>query len=165
MNAEAGFARRALAAPSVRDRRAQFAPHSEIAVVRHAESRPARVPSEVYAAASIELYVRLWLELERLIESAPRRCDVGLEMLRLELLLLLDACDCPHWQSILSTRQRLELRSTVEGVLRALGAASHPGGCGGIAEAQNRLLDAVLTQLHATRWKASAGPWDASELN
>jgi hypothetical protein len=116
--------------------------------LRRAESLSAGEPSSTFAAASIELYSRLWLELERLIESLETdQADRRVVLVRLELLVLLDACESPRWQGMLSAEQNAELRSTLLSVLHALAELSSLPVDDVIAEAQNCLLDAVLNQL------------------
>jgi hypothetical protein len=102
-----------------------------------------------YAVACIELLSRLWAELERLPErmlvepfrGAPAATLDACETLRLELVLLLEACDSPLWQQLLSAQQRRSLRCTLEDVLSALTGGPAPGT---LELAQQRLLREVL---------------------
>ena len=121
---------------------------------------------ETYAAAAIELYSRMWLALERLTtrlpaaeDSEPRGSAVEPEMrlvtLRLELIVLLDACDSASWRLLLAQDERRELRATLESVLGMLAGPSEGGWH--LMQAQNRLIDAVLRQ-HAVSRAATATP-------
>jgi len=65
-------------------------------------------------------------------------------MLRLELALLLDACQSERWRQLLNISQRLSLESTIEDVFDALNSLSEIAPQDAIAWAQNRILDAVL---------------------
>lgn len=104
--------------------------------------------SDIYAVAAIELYSRLWLALERLAscgdDDGPR-IEIALVILRLELVVLLDACDSPLWRSMLRAEHRIQLRATLKSVLRILSARSDDRGTA-LSDAQDRLLDAVLAQ-------------------
>ena len=117
-------------------------------------------------AATIELYSRLWRELERSFNLFARQAqftlgadesDGPLVVLRLEISILLDACDSQEWQSMLGTERRLALRTILESLLHALDplrAERHP--CHVLAEAQNQLLDAVLAQYSVARLVAGS---------
>ena len=112
-------------------------------------------------AATIELYSRLWRELERSFDVFARRAeftvgadesDSPLVVLRLEIFILLDACDSQEWQSLLGTDRRLALRTALESLLRTLAALqAERDPCCVLARAQNQLLDAVLAQYAAAR--------------
>ena len=69
---------------------------------------------EAYSVACINLFGRLWVELERVSiaegDLAPR---TRTEIIRLELLLLLDACRSKRWRLKLDVSQRLSLQSTL----------------------------------------------------
>jgi hypothetical protein len=109
-------------------------------------------PIAARAAATIHLYSRLWLELEAwcgsLNESSGAGAwdgvDVRLEMFRLELVLLLDACDSARWRSMLRPEHLAALRADLDAVLKSLDAAADSPGCDAILAAQNRLFDAVV---------------------
>ncbi len=97
-----------------------------------------------YTIACIELYSRLWAQLEALGDAAAldaARLDAPLQILRLELHLLLQACDGVRWRGLLANPQRLALKSILQEVLLMLGA-HEPAAM--LPAAQNRLLDAVL---------------------
>ena len=108
-------------------------------------------PVAARAAATIQLYGRLWLELEALCGSlhepegrgARDAIDLRLEMIRLELVLLLDACDSARWRSMLRPEHLAALRADLHVVLESLAAADSPG-FDAILAAQNRLFDAVV---------------------
>ena len=93
---------------------------------------------EAYSVACINLFWRLWVELERVSTAEDA------EILRLELILLLDACRSERWRLELDICQRLSLHSTIEEVLDALNSASEVVPQPAIGWAQNRLLDAAL---------------------
>jgi hypothetical protein len=110
------------------------------------------VNEEAYSVACVELFRRLWVELERLlaVREATQPCSRDLtswsraEMLRLELALLLDACQSERWRLLLNISQRLSLEWTIEDVFDALNSSSEIAPQDAIAWAQNRLLDAIL---------------------
>ena len=93
---------------------------------------------EAYSVACIKLFWRLWVELERVSTAEDA------EILRLELILLLDACQSERWRLKLDICQRLSLHSAIEEVLDALNSASEVVPQPAIGWAQNRLLDAAL---------------------
>jgi len=117
-----------------------------------AEALAPRATHTAYAIASIKLYSRLWLELERLSElfAASAESDLVREIevramgLRLELVLLLDACDSARWRSMLGTARRLELRATLQGLFEALAVPQSSLGCRVVSQAQDWLFDAAL---------------------
>jgi hypothetical protein len=110
------------------------------------------------ASAVADLYVRVWLELEKLLagrQAAPdsgRQPDAGLAVitLRLELVLLIEGCDRPGWRSTLGPRACAELRALLSAVLGSLGGAAEDLDPLAIAGAQNRLLDEILRVYEAT---------------
>jgi hypothetical protein len=109
---------------------------------------------EAFSIACIQLFSRLWTELERplaaddgsLAASCARRDETYVEALRLELILLLDACRSARWRMQLTYSQRHVIRSLTDDVLGALNASSDgiPSRTS-IEGAQNRLFDAVLS--------------------
>jgi hypothetical protein len=111
-------------------------------------------PSGVFAAATIELFTRLWVELDAL-HSARAAMEAGrslpllatrLEALRLELIVLLDR-GATRWTTQLDHWQRGWLVSMIGDVLAALNeSADEWPGDESVERAQNRLLDAVLEQ-------------------
>jgi hypothetical protein len=111
-------------------------------------------PSEVFAAAAIELSTRLWVELNTL-QSAHAGMEAGrslpllatrLEALRLELIVLLDRC-ATRWTKQLDHWQRGWLVSMISDVLAALNdSADEWPGDKSMERAQNRLLEAILEQ-------------------
>jgi hypothetical protein len=107
---------------------------------------------EAFAAACIELFSRLWAELNTLAAAAgPARAPATElpanprdEILRLELILILDACRSERWRMMLDISQRLSLEYLLRDVLDALSSSSGEFPCTPIEWAQNRLLDALL---------------------
>jgi hypothetical protein len=97
---------------------------------------------EAFAAACIELFSRLWAELNAL--SAAADPDRRGEILRLELILVLDACRSARWRMMLDRSQRLSLECLLRDVFDALNSSSAEFPCRPIEWAQNRLLDALL---------------------
>ena len=71
------------------------------------------------------------------------RSHLRLETIRLELVLLLDACDSARWRSMLRQEHLAALRADLRVVLESLAAADSPG-FDAILAAQNRLFDAVV---------------------
>ena len=104
---------------------------------------------EAFAVACIELYGRIWAELEVLFEADERDACVPcgyferIEIVRLEIQLLIDACKRPRWQILLNASQRATLKSTLQAVLLALDSEPKQISREAIAAAQNRLFDAV----------------------
>lgn len=121
---------------------------------------------EAYAVASIELFSRLWVELDTLLATDGHRHSAGLtpaprvQVLRLELILLLDACQSTRWRAQLDTIQRLSLQSIFDEILHALNTSSEEEILRGpIESAQNRLLDAI--QRHLRDIARGAGAWSS----
>ena len=126
-----------------------------------------------YAAASIHLYSRLWRELEELSDhlgattgqddSRTGQHDMELVTFRLEVALLLDACDGTRWQSLLLPEQRLILRKTLTQLLDTLSVPSDALGLVNLYSAQNQLYDAVRGQCAAIihHPNALSDHWDA----
>jgi hypothetical protein len=124
-----------------------------------AKAPAAEASAACYAAACIELYSRLWWELEKLSRSfvpgdgpSPAHRDSKLVLLRLETIVLIDACDSPQLRSLLGAAQRKDLRSTLESLLVALED-------GVLEPVQNQLLDAVLALLARPVGSDAATPW------
>ena len=107
---------------------------------------------EAFAAACVELFSRLWAELNALAAaarpahapSAIHASDPRDEILRLELVLVIDACRSARWRTLLERSQRLSLQYLLRDVLEALNSWSGEFPCTPIEWAQNRLLDALL---------------------
>jgi hypothetical protein len=107
---------------------------------------------EAFAAACIELFSRLWAELNALSATADRALapsadlpsDPRDEILRLELILVLEACRSARWRLLLDISQRLSLECLLRDVLDALNSSPEEFPCTTIEWAQNRLLDALL---------------------
>ena len=98
-----------------------------------------------FDSASIELYARLWDELERLGPESPAMLE-RLEIVRLELLLVVDLCGRKSGAGApFDEQQRASLRSLAQRVLHEIGPEERA--CPeGVAAAQNLLLDAVLAR-------------------
>ena len=123
---------------------------------------------EAFDAACIELFSRLWVELNSISSAADpiRTSSAGLpsnlqiEILRLELILVLDGCRSARWRTLLDKSQRLCLECLVRDVLDALNSSSEEIPCASIAWAQNRLFDALLEHCLASaidnRWLCRA---------
>ena len=126
---------------------------------------------EAYTVACIELFRRLWVELERVSvaedtshpESASVTCRFREEIVRLELALLLDACRSERWRMHLDVSELSSLQSTLEGVLDALNASSEQAPRDAIAQAQNCLLDAVLE--HCAAYPSTAARTGAARVS
>jgi hypothetical protein len=147
--------------------------HAVTTKAHAAEAPAAEVPAAeasaaCYAAACIELYSRLWWELEQLTrsvfpgdESSLAHRDAKLVLLRLETIVLIDACDSPQLQALLGAAQREDLRSTLESLLVAFEDGS-------LEPVQNQLLDAVLALLarpvgSGAAPSPGAAPWRLSD--
>jgi hypothetical protein len=121
---------------------------------------------EAYTVACIELFSCLWVELERLSVAEDTSClefrsaisGTRAEVLRLELVLLLDSCRSERRRQPLDISERLALQNTLEQVLDAINASSGEEHCDSIARAQNFLLDAVLDHCAAYGMSTVARP-------
>jgi hypothetical protein len=100
---------------------------------------------DAYAIASIVLYSRIWAELERLHDAVEAPALLS-QILRLEIHLLMQACESWRWRSLMSASQRRALRQTLTDVLHRLGGSEQGIGAAAANLAQDRLLDAVLDQ-------------------
>jgi hypothetical protein len=120
---------------------------------------------EAFAVACIELFSRLWVELDSTcgVLDSMRVGSISLvservEILHLELILLLDACRSARWRTLLDTPQRLSLQLLLDDVLTALNHASNEIRRGPIESAQNRVLDALVEQCAACSCPIVARP-------
>jgi hypothetical protein len=95
-----------------------------------------------FSVACIELYGRLWVELDGLLGCDEKKAE-RLEILRLEIHLLLNGCERARWQTMMSTSQRDALRTTLLNVLLALDIDAEQMSADVIASAQNCLFDAL----------------------
>jgi hypothetical protein len=85
---------------------------------------------EGFAVACIELLSLLWAELDSLSvavepmhpQSAALASSPQAQILRLELILLLDACGCARWRTLLAPSQRRFLQSLLGDVPDTLSA-------------------------------------------
>ena len=107
---------------------------------------------QAYSWACVELYSRLWAELDSLslpVARGEASAAPGLpvprgQILRLELHLLVDACETARWRLLLNAEQRQRLKSILQGVQLALDMDGSQASPDVITSAQNRLLDAVI---------------------
>jgi|HubBroStandDraft_5_1064220.scaffolds.fasta_scaffold260419_2 hypothetical protein len=107
-----------------------------------------------FAAATIKLYSRLWFELEQFNvplvgcgrATQPAALELQLLRFRLEVIVLLDRCDCTAWRTMLSPEHRLALQATLKALLELVDVPLAALERDLIAGAQNWLLDAVLSQ-------------------
>jgi hypothetical protein len=118
---------------------------------------------QAYSVACIKLFSRIWAELDALCASdasalfetslkasATRAtCARRLKIIRLDLVVSADACDSMRWRSQLDASQRLSLKVVLVEVLHALDAPVDEIPPRSVAQAQNRLLDAVLYHCQA----------------
>ncbi len=113
----------------------------------------ARAPDAVFRAAYQELCTRLWLELELIAQSLrepdptePTDPDTTASLLRLELVVLVDACRSARWRSMLLAGTHCDrMCGLLTDVLAAL-YVDTDGLAGGVADAQERLLDELLVE-------------------
>ena len=82
-----------------------------------------------------------------------------LQILRLELAILLDACDSPRWKLLLDGEQRRSLRCTLEDVLGDLAGAAHAAPSLPVEWAQNRFSTRFEphAQRATVRWSNNRG--------
>ncbi len=117
------------------------------------------VSKQSYAIACIELFGRLWADLDALLrpdEQVPPvrphpRTPEFTEILRLEIDLVIGACDTVRWRSLLNTSQRIILKSTLQDVLLAFSACAEGISTEAVVMAQNQLFDAVQDQCAASQ--------------
>ncbi len=134
---------------------------------RHLRSLGVRVPLAVFRAAYKELCTRIWIELELLaqaatqVESPTQDLMMRTEILRLELIVLLDSCRSTYWRRILTAEQRDGLCSMSADLLAALHVDMEELPTG-IAQAQDRILDELLPESEAGLLLAA--PASACEL-
>jgi hypothetical protein len=112
-----------------------------------------QMPSiDAFAFASIQLCTHLWEELELLVVSCgvrepPSRiagAAIAGEILRLELVVMIDACDGAHWRAGIHGSQLRSLKATLEEVLDALGTATGEHQVASFEQAQDCLLEAIF---------------------
>jgi hypothetical protein len=103
---------------------------------------------DVFASACIQLYARLWVQLQQLTcgqDDAPASIQAaadGYEILRLEIHLLGSACETPRWRMLLDTPQRMALKSVLRELL-AFDDGTEAESGRWVAAAQNYLFDAI----------------------
>jgi hypothetical protein len=130
--------------------------HSVRSVRVAAPARDALPPAsraESCAEALIELCGRIWLELEHLAHLNGRSgtpenssLDLAAETLRLELLLIMDACESASWVFMLEPDVRHRLFAMSRDVLAILAVGSNELTLGIIECAQDRVFDEALIQ-------------------
>jgi hypothetical protein len=108
------------------------------------------------AEAVVELCGRIWLELEHLAQlnshaSTPQESSLELaaETLRLELHLIMNACESSAWVFMLSPEVRGRLHSMSGDVLGTMAVTSDALTLGVIEGAQDRVFDEMLAQFGA----------------
>ncbi len=105
---------------------------------------------EAFAAECIGLFSQLWAQLEAVAIGAPVQGPVKstwepqVETVRLELIVLLDACRAARWRMLLDGEQRQALEGCLAAVLDCLNTRFEEAPLQAVERAQNRLLDAVL---------------------
>lgn len=106
-----------------------------------------------FAGACIELFSQLWAQLESMATEGPvhrapadTASEPRMEILRLELIVLLDACRATRWRMLLDGGQRRVLERCLSEVLDTLNTKFEEAPLHAIEGAQNSLLDAVLEQ-------------------
>ena len=90
------------------------------------------------------------------VPDVPAVLLMNAATLRLELLVMLDACDSTAWRSLLEGGQRQNLRSMLNDVLEAIAVTPDALTRDVIECAQDRLLDQVLGQYHSIQKGARA---------
>ena len=111
--------------------------------------------NEAFAVACIQLYSQLWAALDLVLASRDSRsaspsppaiAAVRLQMLRLELIVIIDAGEGALWRTLLNSVQLRSLQGILGEVLDALSSADGEQWAASIERAQDHLLDAVLDQ-------------------
>ena len=110
--------------------------------------------AESCAEALVELCGRIWLELEHLAHLSGRSrtpesssLDLAAETLRLELLLIIDACESAAWVFMLDPDVRRRLLAMSRDVLAIIAVGSNELTLGVIECAQDRVFDEALINL------------------
>src|SRR5258707_14848496 len=105
------------------------------------------------AEALIELCGRIWLELEHLAHlngrsraSETSSLDLAAETLRLELLLIIDACESASWVFMVDPDVRRRLIAMSRDVLAIIAVESNKLTLGVIESAQDRVFEEALLQ-------------------
>jgi len=126
-------------------------PIRSAAVLRPATGAlPPALQAQRCAEAFIELCGRIWLELEHLahLNGLSRSCrdsssDLAAETLRLELLLVIDACESAAWVLMLDPDVRRRLLAMSREVLAIIAVGSNELTLDVIECAQDRVFDEV----------------------
>jgi hypothetical protein len=106
------------------------------------------------AAASIQLYARLWFDLERF--NVPT-LELQLLTFRLEVVLVLEGCNSKAWRAFLRPEERLTLERTLQSLLEIIAAPLPMAGRMAIDRAQDLLFDALIDQCEQCRKAPLAG--------
>jgi hypothetical protein len=116
-------------------------------------SGPYVLPECRCSKALIELCARIWSELERLANCRNRRAnseepafELLSEVLRLELVIIVDACESPAWGLMLDPVVRSRLSAMSTAVLSMLAVPPNALTSQVIECAQDRVFDEALNQ-------------------
>jgi hypothetical protein len=131
---------------------------------------------DAYASAAILVYTGLWRDLEEVYERLTPSTDDDddadaddgpmmrrMTIVRLEISILLDACESLRWRSMLGAGERSALHATLKSVLDTLDVPSARLSRTVLGAAQNQLFESVMT-LSANRPEAPAKPSVPSHL-
>jgi hypothetical protein len=99
-----------------------------------------------YRGACIELFARLWRELDGVLAADAATAAIRLEIVRIELLLAIAACDRVRRCSLPDRTRWMAVHGILTDVLAALGRAADDAVPAAIAWSQDHLLDAVLAE-------------------
>jgi len=130
-------------------------PIRAVGVARPAGSAsPPALQAERCAEALIELCGRIWLELEHLayLHGRPGSCEsspleLAAQTLRLELVLIMDACESASWVYMLDPDVRCRLLEMSRDVLAIIAVGSNELTLAVIECAQDRVFDEALIPL------------------
>lgn len=116
-----------------------------------------------FLAASVGLYYRLWLELEavappRIASHCASDADIGLELVRLEICIVLDACGGSGWAMLLTSAERRSLRDDLYAVLQTLSEPDGRSDAPSIHAAQDLLVDAIEARLEQLSQRGGGKP-------
>lgn len=105
---------------------------------------------EAFVGACVELFSLLWVQLESIATDIPEHSpnentsERRVQIVRLELIVWLDACHASRWRILLDGEQRHALERCLTKVLECLNSRFEHAPLQAIEGAQNYLLDAVL---------------------
>jgi len=107
---------------------------------------------DAYAAAAILIYTHLWADLEEVClrlmaptDGSAAPIEHRMTIIRLEVLILLDACDSARWRSMLGGHERAALNATLKSVLETLDVPTMLVNPEILGATQNQLFDAVMS--------------------